>query len=101
MVVRPGPGPVPHLSPALLLLHGQDRRLWAGGHTLFRFLEGRSQTHVAADEADHVVDEGVDAHRAAQVQVRLLIRVRRAVAPLAAQFGPEPGLGQGVRRAVK
>ena len=90
-----------HLGSALLLLHGQDRGLWAGGHALLWLLEGRSQAHVTADVADHVVDEGVDAQRAAQVQVRLFVGVRRAVAALATQLGPEPGLGQGVGGAVE
>lgn len=90
-----------HLGPVLLLLHSQDGCLRAGGHALLWLLEGRRQANVTADEAHHVVDERVDAQRAAQVQVRLFVGVRRAVAPLAAQLGPEPGLGQGVRGAVE
>lgn len=58
-----------HLCPALLLLHGQDGCLWAGGHTFFWLLEGWSQAHIPADEADHVVNKSMDAQRAAQVQV--------------------------------
>lgn len=50
-----------HLSPALLLLHGQDYCLWAGGHTFFWLLEGWSQTHVTTDEANHIVNKGVNA----------------------------------------
>lgn len=94
-------GIVAHLGPVLLLLHGQDGCLRAGGHALLWLFEGRGQANVAADEAHHVVDERVDAQRAAQVQVRLFVGVRRTVAPLAAQFGPEPGFGQGVRGAVE
>lgn len=90
-----------HLRPALLLLHGQDRCLWAGGHAFFWLLEGWSQAHIPADEADHVVDESMDAERAAQVQVRLFVEVGRAIAPLATQFGPEPGLSQGIWGAVE
>lgn len=86
-------GIIAHLGPVLLLLHSQDGCLRAGGHALLRLLEGRGQANVAADEAHHVVDERVDAQRAAQVQVRLLVGVCRAVAPLAAQLGPEPGFG--------
>lgn len=91
----------PDLCAALLLLHSQDSGLRAGGHALLGLLEGRSQPHVPADEAHHVVDESVDAQRAAQVQVGLLVRVGGAVAALAAQLGSEPGLGQRVRRAVE
>lgn len=91
----------PHLCPALLLFHGQDSRLRAGGHAFLWLLEGWSQAHVTTDEADHVVDESMDAQRAAQVQIRFFIGVSRAVAPLAAQFGPEPGLSQGVWGAVE
>lgn len=58
-----------HLCPALLLLHGQDSCLWAGGHTFFWLLEGWCQAHIPADEADHVVNKSMDAQRAAQVQV--------------------------------
>lgn len=90
-----------HLGPALLLPHGQDYCLWAGGHTFFWLLEGWSQTHVTADEANHVVNKGVNAQCATQVQVWLLIRLCWAVTPLAAQFGPEPRLSQGVWGAVK
>lgn len=90
-----------HLGPVLLLLHGQDGCLRAGGHALLRLLEGRGQANVAADEAHHVVDKRVHAQRAAQVQVRLFVGVRRAVAPLAAQLGSEPGFGQRVRGAVE
>lgn len=90
-----------HLGPVLLLLHGQDGCLRTGGHVLLWLLEGRRQADVAADEAHHVVNERMDAQRAAQVHVRLFAGVRRAVAPLAAQLGPEPGLGQGVRGAVE
>lgn len=90
-----------HLCPALLLLHGQDYCLWAGGHTFFWLFEGWSQTHVTADEANHVVNKSVNAQCATQVQVWLLIRLCWAVTPLAAQFGPEPRLSQGVWGAVK
>lgn len=68
-------GSVPHLGSALLLLHSQDCRLWAGGHTFLWLLKGRSQAHIAADETDHVVDEGVDTQGAVQVYVRLLVGV--------------------------
>lgn len=58
-----------HLCPALLLLHRQDYCLRAGGHTLFWLFEGWSEAHISADETDHVVNQGVDAQRATQVQV--------------------------------
>lgn len=58
-----------HLCPALLLLHRQDYCLRAGGHTLLRLFEGWSETHIPTDETDHVVNQGVDAQRATQVQV--------------------------------
>lgn len=49
-----------HLGAVLLLLHGQDGCLRAGGHAFLWLLEGGGQANVAADEAHHVVYQRVD-----------------------------------------
>lgn len=89
-----------YLCSALLLLHGYNNGLWAGGHTLFWFLERRSIPNISTDEVHYVLDECMEPEWLAQIEVWLLVRLRRAVQTLTGWASPKP-ISRRVWRTVE